>query len=721
MSMKALLSGLLLVSMAELSFADAQLPADGAASGGKTPALFSLQLTPGIDIPLGESASVFGLGAGLALGMQYRLPFLPLLYVSGGLGYSYDTANGVPRSVSVFSGSLGGGLRFDPMPWLSAGIGLSAGYFGCALSDSSTVGGNPFVSADVNVVFLPGSWHFTLGASYRYLFKFYNGMAATIGISFDLPSGTAGSGLGTRVQERTPAKAEPLKTEPPKEPPAEKSDVGIKDLFLEDIFPVFRTYYDTHPLGKVVLSNTLDRAITDIRVSFQIKEFMDDPKDSRAPARLEPGESKEVDLFGLFRSNILETTEATKAQAKINFEYKLDGKVQQQSLVQTIRILDRNATTWTDDRRAAAFVTTKDPAVLFFSKNVNAMVKGKIQGTVNLNLLTAIAFHQALHLFGLTYSQDPIPTSTTTGIVADYIQFPRQTLDYRGGKCSDFSVLYSALLESVGIETAFITTPGHIFMAFSLGLSPEEARKAFSRPDDLIFDSNRGWIPIEVTESAGFLQAWQDGAKEWRENRRSDQAHFYPLHEAWQVYEPVGLPGSGTTVSLPPTERIVEDYQKEIAKFVNQEVTLKADAIQNSMQGARDQRKPQNDLGVLYAKYGLYDRAKQEFEKLLAQEEYVPALVNLGNIYYLNQQKERALEYYKRAYTSAPDDPKALLAFARVNHDLENYYEVKKVYADLKVKDPALALQFAYLDLKGEEATRQAEIGGVVGVVLWEE
>lgn len=44
----------------------------------------------------------------------------------------------------------------------------------------------------------------------------------------------------------------------------------------------------------------------------------------------------------------------------------------------------------------------------------------------------------------------------------DCLKFPRQTLEYRGGDCDDLSILYCALLESVGIETAFIATPGHI-------------------------------------------------------------------------------------------------------------------------------------------------------------------------------------------------------------------------------------------------------------------
>ena len=56
-----------------------------------------------------------------------------------------------------------------------------------------------------------------------------------------------------------------------------------------------------------------------------------------------------------------------------------------------------------------------------------------------------------------------------------------------------------------------------------------------------------------------------------------------------------------------------------------------------------------------------------------------------------------------------------------MNHDLENYYQVRKTYGELKKRDPDLAVQFAYLDMKGEEATRAAEISGVREVVVWEQ
>jgi hypothetical protein len=703
---------ILLVGLATLFFPAFLIAQASPNNGGQTTVLesprFSLDLRPAFDAPLGPSGSVFGVGGSIFLGAQYRLPSLPL-YFCGGIGYDYDAVDIVPLSVSVTSASLGSGLRFKIVPWMDFEVEIGGGYYYCFINDLSATSSNPFVGGSAGFLFLPGPLHVCVGTTYRYYLGLYNGIAGFAGVSYDLIES-----MKSATRQNPATKVQPLKGE-------STGPVELKQISLDDIFPVFRTYYDTHPLGKVILHNTLGQPVTGLKVRFQIKEFMPDPKDCPSPSELGPGEAKEVDLFGLFLPAILETTEKTKAQARIDLEYTVDGQVEQQDVVQSITILDRNATTWVDNRRAAAFVTTKDPAVLTFSKVVNGTVKGKIQSAISPNILTAMAFFDALQLYGLTYSQDPIPTVTSGNLVADYIQFPRQTLQYKGGKCSDFSVLYAALLESVGIETAFITAPGHIFIAFSTGLSSDDSRKLFSRPDDLVIRADKSWIPVEVTENAGFLKAWQDGAKEWRESQSGNKAGFYPLHEAWQVYEPVGLTGAEVSVNLPPGNRILTKCQEEMGAFIDQEIAAKVASLKSQILKSEDPRKPTNALGVLYARYGQYDQAQQQFEKLLAKEEYTPALLNMGNICYLNGDKEKALSYYNRAYAKDPHSPEVLLAVAKVNHDLENYYQVKKVYVELEERDPDLAQKFAYLDLKGEEATRAAEANGVKGVVIWEE
>lgn len=181
------------------------------------------------------------------------------------------------------------------------------------------------------------------------------------------------------------------------------------------------------------------------------------------------------------------------------------------------------------------------------------------------------------------------------------------------------------------------------------------------------------------------------------------------------------LPGTASDISLPDSEKILNSFNVELAKFIDEETSGRVKELQAQIIQTQNAPRAVNALGVLYARYGLYDRAQQEFEKAIANEEYVPALINLGNIFYLSSQKEKALGFYERAYKVVPDNPRALLGVARASHDLENYFEVRKVYAELKTVDPSLAEKFSYLELRGEEASRSADIGGVKEVVLWEQ
>jgi tetratricopeptide (TPR) repeat protein len=230
-------------------------------------------------------------------------------------------------------------------------------------------------------------------------------------------------------------------------------------------------------------------------------------------------------------------------------------------------------------------------------------------------------------------------------------------------------------------------------------------------------------VPVEVTEfEEGFLRAWQTGAKQWREASARDQCRLIPVREAWAIYEPVGLPGESRTVNVPQEDRIMSAYLQELIAFIDRELYPKVAEIRSEINRTGGSPAAYNRLGVLYARYGLYERAEREFERVLNQEQgYVPALINLGNINYLKGNMRDAKEYYDRAYRQDPDNPKVLLTVARVNHEMENYGTVKETYTRLKKVDPDLAQQFAYLDLRGEDATRAAAIGRVKEVVLWEE
>ncbi len=681
---------------------------------------YSIQVSPTLNIPLGDSTNFFTLGGGGSVTGQYRMPFLPQALARVGLEYGYS-ANPGHTTVSFTSAKVGVGYSYNFIPNLGVEAHADGGATYGFINGDPKGYWNPYVTAGLDVYWVfPPAVTLNLGTSFLYQIGLYTGVGVSLGASI---------GLGTpvTVQKFEPESARPQQPRPQLlqgQPGTLKPGTGLQlsKVSISDVYPVFYKFYDDHPIGSVVLHNYEKSAVQNVKVSVFVKEYMTDPKETRGPDKIASGADASVDLFGLFTKDILANTEATKVTARVTLQYTLNGKDLTQDSVQTLQVLRRNSLTWDDDRKAAAFVSANDPTAVRFAKNVQSMVQGKASATLEPNLLLAMAMHDALTLFGLTYSTDPVATLNSDNKTVDYIQFPQQTLDYKGGKCSDFSVLYASMFEAVGVETAFITIPGHIYMAVALQMSPDEARKTFQNSDDFIYQGNKVWLPIEITlREGGFQKAWQLGAKEWRENVAKKQAGFYPLHEAWNMYQPVGYSSTDSNVAIPQQDKLVKVYTDEVNTFVTGQIGRQEAALLAAVNKAANKSKPLNSLAVLYSRYGLFDKAQKSLLQVLAKEEYVPALINIGNIYFVQSHVDKALEFYNRAYKKDPNSPTVLLCVARANHALENYSIAKKAYQDLQNKDPELAQKFAYLDLRGEEATRAADQSQVKKVVIWQD
>ncbi len=687
----------------------------------------SFALIPTANMPLGESSQYFSYGAGGVFSFTLVPSGIPLVGIKVETDYNY-TPLVTQDAVSLFSARGGFGLNIGLLKWLKIfPYGTAGYYYGLLMDGSGRGGGNLSVKGGLSIDFY-FSPYLSLGLDGYYLYdrSFFSVAGASLSFAYHIPIGAAGKKpVKEKKKEVVPPKPAPLKTEPVETTVKGEGRFEISSIKLNPVFPVLFKHYNSFPLGSVVIHNGEPVDAKDITVSFYVEKYMDNPKECAKIGSLKAGGDTTVNLYALFSDSVLEITEGTKVSSKIILNYSLGDKRFTVERTAVLDIYDRNATTWDDNRKAAAFVTAKDPSVLEFSKKVVGWTRGVKSRAVNSNLSSAIGLHEALRLYGMSYVVDPktpYKEFSKKKLAVDFLQFPRQTLKYSAGDCDDLSILYSALLESVGIETAFITIPGHIFMAFSLNMNPDKARKSFLRPDELIFTEGKTWLPVEVTMvNDSFLKAWEEGAKEWRENRARNQAKLYPIHDCWKEYAPVGLPGAEAELTLPDKLKVVNAFQREIITYIDREIYPKVSKLQGLIRKSGNNIKYINKLGVLYARYGLIDKATLQFERILKKEEYVPALINMGNIKYLNKDVKGALEYYKRAQAKAPNNPKVLLCIARVNHDLENYGLVKVAYEKLKTVDPALAEQFSYLALRGEEASRAAEVSAAKEVIVWDE
>lgn len=684
------------------------------------PASLSIYTHPVLTLPLADSTDYFGLGGALGIGVEHGFAGNPQFFVAGGLDYAFLPVKDESSSVSLVSALVGGGAYFWFTPRFAVKAAALGGVYLGFLSSGGSTSAQLAVEAGAQLEYLltPGL-NLALGAAYRYDLGTFQGLAITASASYFL-RGAEGRQMAIQQAERR-RKPEMLDAKTPEQ----GRGLDLTEVELYEIFPVFHKFYDDHPVGTAVVVNQEPEPITDIKLSFLIKQFMDSPKQCLVPTELAAGGREQIEIMSLLTDRVLEVTEATKVAAELTLEYRLQGDLYRDTRTVTVRLLDRNAMSWDDDRKAAAFVTAKDPAVLTVSKAVAGMVREKGPAALNLNLLTAMGLFTAMELYGLSYVVDPktpfVEFSKDKTLV-DYLQFPRQTLAYKAGDCDDLSILFGALLESVGVETAFVTVPGHIFLAFSIGLSEAEASRVLADPKALVVEDGRAWVPVETTvRQGGFMKAWAEGARQWRQASSRDTAGFYPVHAAWQEYEPVGLPGAPGEITLPDDEALLSAFQREVTRFVDREISPRVTQLEESIRKSGGDSATRNKLGILYARYGRFEEAEDEFRKAVGQQEYLPALVNLGNLLLLQGQAARAREFYERAAEKDPQNSKVLLGLARCYHETEQYDLARIRYQQLAAINQPLAERYAYLDGSAEGSGRAADTDRARWQILWEE
>jgi hypothetical protein len=154
-----------------------------------------------------------------------------------------------------------------------------------------------------------------------------------------------------------------------------------------------------------------------------------------------------------------------------------------------------------------------------YAKNVlsnNKSVLDTLPSLISVSYKSKILFNDFVKK--LVYTSDPRAT-------AEYVQFPKQTIELKGGDCDDLSVAYSSLLESVGIQTALVDYKGdgdirHVNVLFNTKLSPSQAKfitnndsKYFIRKNEQ--ENDEIWIPIETTSLTDFDEAWNVGVEKF--------------------------------------------------------------------------------------------------------------------------------------------------------------------------------------------------------------
>jgi len=519
-------------------------------------------------------------------------------------------------------------------------------------------------------------------------------------------------GLGFSAQYRTGTD--------PDDPRAQIKSIRFGEFELPPLFASMQSYYSKNPVGQIRLTNTEKFPIHDVNVQFMQTGFMDAPTKADSVAELGPGESVDVNIYAAYNQEVFAIEGISPLTAELSVDYSARGNPAHQLLTVSYDLYDKESLTWDDDRKMAAYITPSDSALRNYASFVRQSARDVVNPGLNESLQVALQMYYGLTEIGCIYQKDPtspFDAAQENPLVIDKVSLPRNTLKRGTGDCDDLTALYASLLESVGIETSFITTPGHIYAAFN---TKEEARNYQQiHPDKAMTLNIEGelWVPVEITMigSAGFSDAWKVGAEEFAKyDNDTEKRGLYRTREAQQVFRPVGLKETDLGLQYGEKGTIARAVSNETDQLVN---TIIAYYDQEARE--KDTKSGYNTLGTICTKFGKYNRAEQAFNYALALDRnYLPSKMNLANIMFLKGQYQNALrlyhnveqDYLSKSRTSSAAFARVVLNLSRCYYELENFDKSAEYARQLGELDPALLREYSYLTEDGAAAsTRQGE------------
>lgn len=431
----------------------------------------------------------------------------------------------------------------------------------------------------------------------------------------------------------------------------------LSDLKLDTVFSAAYKKYQDRPIGSVKLRNVSATGYGNLKLSFQIKEFMDFPTSVDIPV-IEGKETREIPINATFNNRILEVDEDTGVQVEVRLTYQRDGQKDDITLTQPMTVYGKNAIVWGNSEMIGSFVTPKDDTLRDYVRQVvNAFQPDP--GPLNEKMVAAMAYFSSLTASGINYIVDPnTPFSELRDDQIDYVQFPRETLRLKSGDCDDLSVLISAGLENLGINTAFIEIPGHLFLMFDTGLSEQQADLISQDNSLLVIDDGKVWIPLEATMiNTNFNEAWAEGARKYQAALVAGELGIINLEQAWQEYKPVTLRKANYSPELPDVQRTESLVRQARGLLLQKSIDRLVLPYQAMVDNNPSNIAARLQIGILYARYGLYERAELAFDaldELAPQNSAVKS--NRGNLYFLQRDYARAIDNYAQAAELDPED-----------------------------------------------------------------
>ncbi len=407
-----------------------------------------------------------------------------------------------------------------------------------------------------------------------------------------------------------------------------------------------------------------------------------------------------MDLRAVFNNRILEVTEDTPVQTEIKVSYYKGQEILSYSENHSIFVYEKHRMTWDEPGRIGTFITPKESVLLEFARSVVTQYR-----EADSQMVLAGMVFDAMGVLGVTYLPDPSnPYQETSGKTdfIDYSQYPRETLKRKSGDCDDLVSLYSAALESLGIETRIILYTGHMLMMFSTGV---ESPKPDGLDDMYVVREGKLWVPVEVTlVGKPFNKAWEKGVENYKHWWEGPGLFLLDPRKAWKRFKPASLKATDWRVEFISRDRIEQSFD-EYRVLTKMSLSHRTKRYVMALKEDPKDVDAMHQLAIIYAQAGQPEDAVKLFEKAMKIRPKDAALVNdLGNVYFLAGDYANACQFYDTASKFDSADAHIRVNLARCYMKLDKKEEARKAFGEAKSLEPEVTKLYRAmaLDLLGE-------------------
>ena len=650
--------------------------------------IISLSIFPGMTTPVAGDDSLYENGYFVSAFLDYRLPLFPFISFGAGTEYNYIPIK-ARISMSTFGGGGGVAANFDITDRLLLRLNTLAGYSYSMINSGVSKGegsGGFYYTAGGDLTFrISQEWSAGLGSSYVNHGNLYQGARVNAIASYFINLDSTHA-------------------------------VAVEEYEFYEVFPALFNYHNCVPLGIAVIRNTEKYNAKDLSHELIIKGYMDSIVKTEGLKLLKYNESDKINFNPVFNEKI-KYAASDKVPAEISMKayvrYKYNEWLYRETIKQKLIVYSINSIKWNDPMKVSVFITPDDPLVRHAVETTAWAVEGKTSIPVTSSVLKALALYVTLKENSVEYTEDsntPYIRHFTSPYPVDLLKYPSETFSSKSGESDELSLLFCSMLEASGIRTAVVALPEACFAAFAL-----EDGEVMSHEDSMIKHEGKIWVPVDLRNAeSSFDESIRNAVSAW--NRyRDNSGIIFSLETARSKYLEPSFPPENTVPVLAGSELIVEAYLGEIKKYAYWEIEPEEKMLMETQKRTGYDPAVTNRLGVLYARFEKYEEAYREFE-LAAGKGYAPSMVNLANLYFLDDKLEEALPLYENAYRKNAYNAAMLQNMAVAYYKRLDFGLAREIYRKLEFLDPELGAEVSFMAERDNRMIQRAEEGRTLGL-----